>query len=243
MRSFLYIVLFVLGYTSCIAQEIHKRAVFLMGSDFELTVVAPDVGKADKYISMAIEEIERIENLISSWNPNSQTSLINTNAGIKAVTVDIELYELVERALKISKLTDGAFDISYAAMDNLWKFNGTMDSIPTKEAIAAAIAKVGYRNIEPNSTEQSVFLKYSGMKIAFGALGKGYAADKAKALLMTQGVTAGIINASGDINTWGMQPNSMPWKVAITNPLDKNKAFALLPVQNSAVVTLSLIHI
>ena len=75
------------------------------------------------------------------------------------------------------------------------------------------------------------------MKIGFGAIGKGYAADRAKDLLKGKGVVAGIINASGDMNTWGKQPNGQDWKVAITNPMDKTKAFALLPIRNGAVVT------
>lgn len=75
------------------------------------------------------------------------------------------------------------------------------------------------------------------MRIGFGAIGKGYAADKAKELLISKGAEAGIINASGDMNTWGKQTNGEEWKVAITNPMDKNKAFALLPIYNSAVVT------
>ena len=75
------------------------------------------------------------------------------------------------------------------------------------------------------------------MKIGFGAIGKGYAADKAKALLISKGVISGIINASGDLNTWGKQPNGDDWKVAIINPLNKEKIFSWLPVNNSAVVT------
>jgi len=75
------------------------------------------------------------------------------------------------------------------------------------------------------------------MKIGFGAIGKGYAADKAKELLIKKGVSSGIINASGDMNTWGKQPTGNDWKVAITNPIDKRKAFALLPIKNGAVVT------
>jgi thiamine biosynthesis lipoprotein len=75
------------------------------------------------------------------------------------------------------------------------------------------------------------------MKIGFGAIGKGYGADKAKSLLISIGVVSGIINASGDMNTWGKQPNGKDWKVAITNPLDKDKVFALLPITNGAVVT------
>ena len=75
------------------------------------------------------------------------------------------------------------------------------------------------------------------MKIAFGAIGKGYAADKAKKLLLSKGVKAGIINASGDMNTWGKQSNGEDWTIAITNPLNKEKAFAVLPISNAAVVT------
>ena len=208
-----------------------------MGSRFDITVVANDSANANKYIDLAVNEISRIEKLISSWDPNSQTSEINRNAGIKPVQVESELYELIKRAIGISKLTDGAFDISYASMDRIWKFDGSMKKMPIEEEITASVAKVGFENIVLNPTNQTVFLKLEGMKIGFGAIGKGYAADKAKQLLMDQGVEAGIINASGDMNTWGKQANGEFWKVAITNPMDKNKVFALLPITDGAVVT------
>ena len=190
-----------------------------------------------KFIKLAVDEIERIENLISSWDENSQTSKINRNSGIKAVEVDLELFQLIERAIAISNLTDGAFDISYASMDKIWKFDGSMKEMPSEDEIKASVEKVGFKNIILDKSKNTVFLKLKGMKIGFGGIGKGYAADKAKELLMSKGVTAGIINASGDMNTWGKQPNGSEWKVAITNPLNKNKAFALLPINNSAVVT------
>lgn len=219
------------------AQQPYKRILKLMGSRFEITVVAKDSLQANEYIDTAVEEITRIENLISSWNPNSQTSEINRNAGIKPVKVDAELFELIERALGISKLTDGAFDISFASMDKIWKFDGSMTQMPTEDEIKNSVAKVGYQNIELDITKHTVFLKHKGMKIGFGAIGKGYAADIAKALLMKKNVSAGIINASGDMNTWGKQPNGEYWKVAIVNPFDKDKAFGLLPILNGAVVT------
>ena len=208
-----------------------------MGSRFDITVVAQDSVEANTYIDLAINEISRIEKLISSWDPNSQTSAINKNAGIKAVKVDSELIQLIERAKGISKLTDGAFDISYASMDKIWKFDGSMTAMPDAQTITNSVEKVGFQNIVIDSEASTVFLKKEGMKIGFGAIGKGYAADKAKQLLIEKGVSAGIINASGDMNTWGKQTNGNPWKVAITNPLDKNKVFALLPIVNSAVVT------
>ncbi|WP_378184334.1 FAD:protein FMN transferase [Aquimarina sp. SS2-1] len=211
--------------------------MLLMGSDFEITMVAKDDVTADQYMNIAISEITRIERLISSWDSNSQTSLINQNAGIRPVKVDKELLELIKRAIQISKLTDGAFDISYASMDRIWKFDGSMKQIPPAKEIKASVSKVGYENILLDVKKSTVFLKQKGMKIGFGAIGKGYAADKAKLLLMNKGVEAGIINASGDMNTWGKQPDGSDWKVAITNPLNKNNAFALLPVINGAVVT------
>lgn len=219
------------------SQDIYKRTLKLMGSRFDITVVAADSVKANRYIDLAVGEITRIEKLISSWDKSSQTSDINRNAGIKPVKVDRELYDLIERALGISMLTDGAFDISYASMDKIWKFDGSMTAMPAEEDIKASVKKVGYQNIELNKKSSTVFLKLSGMKIGFGAIGKGYAADKTKELLMSKGVVAGIINASGDMNTWGKQSNGEEWKVAITNPLDKNKAFALLPINEGAVVT------
>ena len=208
-----------------------------MGSRFDITVVAPDSIEAHSFIDLAVAEITRIEKLISSWDPNSQTSEINRNAGIKAVKVDRELFDLIDRSLGISKLTDGAFDISYASMDKIWKFDGSMTKMPTEDEIKSSVSKIGYKNILLDKENSTVFLVNIGMKIGFGAIGKGYAADKAKKLLMLKGVVAGIINASGDMNTWGKQTNGEPWKVAITNPLDKNKAFALLPITNGAVVT------
>lgn len=208
-----------------------------MGSRFDISVVADNPTLGNEYIDLAITEITRIEKLISEWDSATQTSAIIRDAGIRPVKVDKELFDLIDRALKISKLTDGAFDISFAAMDKIWKFDGSMTKKPTDEEIKRSVVKVDYQNIILDKENSTVFLKLEGMKIGFGAIGKGYAADKAKALLIEKGVIAGIINASGDLNAWGNQPNGEDWMVAITNPLNKEKAFAWLPVYNGAVVT------
>ncbi|ADF52246.1 MAG: FAD:protein FMN transferase [Zunongwangia sp.] len=232
-----FLMLLILFAVEVNAQQTLKRTLKLMGSRFDITVVAKDSTAANSDINMAVAEITRIEKRISSWDPNSETSLVNTNAGIKPVKVSQELFDLIKRAIGISKLTDGAFDITYASMDKIWKFDGSMTRMPAEEDIKSSVSKVGYQNIILNEAEHTVFLKLPGMKIGFGAIGKGYAADRAKDLLQSKGVIAGIINASGDMNTWGKQVNGEDWKVAITNPMDKNKAFALLPIKNEAVVT------
>lgn len=219
------------------AQHTFKRTLKLMGSKFDITVVAKDSSLAAQYIQMAVDEISRIEKLISEWDEHSQTSEINRQAGIRPVVADPELFNLIERSLAISKLTDGAFDISYASMDKIWRFDGSMQQMPSNDEIKNAVSQVGYQHIILDSKKHSVFLENQGMKIGFGAIGKGYAADMAKSLLIRHGVEAGIVNASGDMNTWGRQPDGKEWTVAITNPMDKQHAFALLPITNGAVVT------
>jgi len=208
-----------------------------MGCNFEVTVVANSQSQANDYIALAEAEMVRIERLISSWKVDSETSIINRNAGIQPVRVSSELLQLIERSIAISKLTDGAFDITYASMDQVWKFDGSMLKKPTETAIQKSVELIDFRNIEINRDSSTVFLKKKGMKIGFGGIGKGYAADKAKQLLEAKGVVAGIINASGDMNAWGKQPDGKDWQVAITNPLEKTKAFGLLPITNQAVVT------
>jgi len=237
VKKILIVIMTMVFTTALFSQQMYRRTLKLMGTRFDISVVANDSLKAENYINLAVEEISRIEDLISSWDKNSQTSLINKNAGINPVKVDAELFNLIKRSLSISKLTDGAFDISYASMDKIWKFDGSMKVMPSEKEIKASVEKVGYHNIILNEEDQSVFLKLKGMKIGFGAIGKGYAADKAKNLLISKGVKAGIMNASGDMNTWGKQPNGDFWKVAITNPLNKKNAFGLLPIKSGAVVT------
>jgi thiamine biosynthesis lipoprotein len=234
-----FLLIFLLIYALCQGQVSRRRTLMLMGSRFDITVVAAKKETAEAYIDTAVAEITRIENLISEWRPETQVSAINNNAGIQPIKVDKELFDLTERALHFSVISGGAFDISFAAMDRIWKYDGSMTEMPNEETIKKSVAKVGYRNIILDREKQTIFLKNVGMKIGFGSIGKGYAADKARELLISKGVKAGIVNASGDMNSWGKQPNGKKWTVGITNPADKDNIFAIVPLakQKSAVVT------
>lgn len=112
------------------------------------------------------------------------------------------MLRLTQSALNFSKITNGAFDISIVAMDKIWKFDGSMTEMPSQQAIQKSVEKVDYRNIEIDTLNSTLFLKKTGMKIGFGSIGKGYAADQTRKLLEFKGVKAGIINASGDLTTW-----------------------------------------
>lgn len=208
-----------------------------MGSRFDISIVAKDSTLAEQSIDEVIAEISRIENLISDWRPYTQIGQVNSNAGIKPVKVDQEVFELTERALQLSEITGGAFDISFAAMDRIWKFDGSMKEMPSPEAIKNSVTRVGYKNIVLDKEKRTIFLKLAGMKIGFGALGEGYAADKCKKMMQEKGITAGIVNGSGDMNTWGTQPDGSAWNIGITDPKDPTELMAIVPLKHGAVVT------
>jgi thiamine biosynthesis lipoprotein len=237
MKQLVFTLGFILILSTISAQNNYHRTLKLMGSKFSITTVCNDSAEAEKFISLAVAEIQRIEKIISSWDSDSETQQINKNAGIKPVKVSNELFNLIQRSIHLSQITDGAFDITVGPMIKVWKFDGSMTSMPSESKIKEAISLVSYENIRLNETENTVFLTKKGMKLTFGALGKGYAADKAKDLLIGEGVSGGIINASGDMNTWGKQAGGSDWTVAITNPWNKAHAYGTFDISGMAVVT------
>ena len=236
-RSCFVFLIFISALYSVSAQVVFQRSFIKMGSVFDLTLVANNQVEADQLFEQAISEIDRIERLISSWNQASETSQVNQMAGKKAVKVTKELYDLVFRAKAIAQLTNGAFDPTYASVDKIWTFDGRDVEQPNTEIISASVSKIGFDKIAFDPLESSLYLPLQGMKIGFGAIGKGYAADRVKSLLQKQGVAAGIVNASGDMSAWGIQPNGNPWQVGLINPKNRDKVFAWFPVKDQAVVT------
>lgn len=228
----LFLSIFILS-----GQKSYSESSILMGSSFEITVVAEDEDFAKESLAIAKKEIIRIENLISSWDQKSETSRINRNAGIAAVEVSKELFDLIFRAQQISKLSSGAFDLTFAAIDKLWNFDGKESEMPNPDTLKASVFNIGYQLIELDEESLTVFLPKKGMKIGFGAIGKGYAADRAKQLLVERGVLGGIINASGDMNTWGTKPDGSSWTIGIVNPMNNKKVFSWFSLEHNAVVT------
>ena len=155
-----------------------NRALKLMGNRFEITVVADDEDWANECIEAGIAEIRRIEKLLTTFSDDSETSLINKNAGIEPVAVSAETFNLIERSVRISKITQGAFDITYGSVDkHLWNFDVNMKSLPDKETAHKLVRLINYRNIILDAENLTVFLKEVGMRTGFGGIGKGYAAE------------------------------------------------------------------
>jgi thiamine biosynthesis lipoprotein len=209
-----------------------------MGNTFEFTVVCANKRQASEKIALAISEIRRIEKLFTTFDDNSQTNQVNRLAGIGAVKVDREVFELIKRSLKISALTDGAFDITYGSIDKrLWNFDSSMNSLPDAETAKSMVRLINYRNVILDEQECTVMLKEKGMRIGFGGIGKGYAADRAKAVLVQEGIQNGIVNASGDLITWGRQADQQPWTIGIAHPDNARAAFSWLNISDLAIAT------
>lgn len=221
-----------------LTNKVHQKTLRLMGNRFTITVVDDDAQWAEKQIDEAIAEVSRIEKLLTTFSNDSQTYQINENAGLKPVKVDKEVFDIIKRSLRISALTDGAFDISYGSIDKrFWNFDKEMTSLPDVKAAKESVKLINYQNILLDAENLTVFLKENGMRVGFGGIGKGYAAERAKQLLIKKGVKSGIVNAAGDLTTWGNQPNGEPWTIGIADPNTQNKAFSYINISDVAVAT------
>ncbi len=218
--------------------QLFKESMKLMGNHFEISVVHNDATWAHEAIQIGVAEIQRIEQLLTTFSDVSETTLINKHAGIEPVKVSQEIFDLIERSLRISKITQGAFDITYGSVDKqLWNFDTTMTTLPKKAVAKQMVRLINYRNIILDATNTTVFLKEQGMRIGFGGIGKGYAAERAKAVMIDTGVASGIVNASGDLTTWGYQADGSEWTIGIANPDFAQHVFSYLAITNMAVAT------
>ena len=214
-------------------KEVRKK----MGSGFEITVVAQSERAAWSHIEAAYAEIERLEAMISSWRDDSETSAVNRGAGLAPVRVSKDLLNLVRRSIRVSELTGGAFDITFASFGRLWDFSAETPTLPKNDELEAALKKVGYQKVVVDAAAQTVFLTEPGMRIGFGAIGKGFAANRAIELLRVRGASSGVVNAGGDLFAFGVRESGEPWTVAIADPKQRDETFAYLRVSDQAVVT------
>ena len=216
----------------------YKKNLKLMGNRFEISILANEENFANANIDLAVAEISRIEKLLTTFSNDSVTFQINENAGIQPVVVPKEVFDLIFRCQMISKMTQGAFDISYGSIDKkFWNFDLNMTSLPDKDLAKKAVELINYENIILNETDKTVFLKNKGMRIGFGGIGKGYAAECAKKILQQNGIESGIVNAAGDLTAWGYQENGEAWTIGIADPNKKESVFSTFNITNTSVAT------
>ena len=212
-----------------------KRETGVMGTELKIEVLATDQATGDKAIDAAIAEIQRIEYLMTDWRPSPLTT-INNNAGVAPTPSPAELVQIISRSKEVSKLTEGAFDISFASAGHLWNFkNKTSPTLPDPAAIQAALQNVGFKKIKIDPEALTVSLPKK-VKIGLGGIAKGYGIDRAMRVLLSHGIKHAVVNAGGDMKMLG-QNEGTPWEIAIKHPRDRERAIASLRLSNTCIVT------
>ncbi len=207
-----------------------------MGTSFEITVVHSSKLVAEKAAEIALDEIDRIGKMISSES-GSETAAVNRAAGDRAVTVSSELFNLIRRSLKVSEVTEGAFDITAAPLAYLWSLDSANPKKPSQALIDAALADVGSANVVLRSEDRSVFLRRSGSRLGFEAVGIGFAVNQAVLVLKELGISGGMIRGGDVILTFGTRDDGSLWRIGVADPVDRKKVFVYLNVRDQAVVT------
>ena len=189
---------------------------------------------AGKAVKDAISEIERITQVLSEWEPDSEISAINRAAGQAPVNVSDEVFRLIAEAVRLSELSRGKFDITFKSAGQLWDFRAR--TIPEEGALQRAVKAINYRNVVLDNNHKTVFLKESNTRIGLGGIAKGYAIDRAVQIIRAAGFELFYINAGGDLYaSSGIRDKR--WKVGIQDPDNSDDLVALLPVANAAVAT------
>jgi thiamine biosynthesis lipoprotein len=212
------------------------RAQYLMGTIVEITAVAPTKAIAQEAATAGFQEVRRLEQLLSTWIKTSELSGVNAAAGRNPITVSSETLELLMRAVEIGELTDGAFDITVGPAVQLWKVTEAA-RVPTKMELAIAAQYVDYHLLRLDPKTRTVFLEKPGMQIDIGGIGKGYAAERAAAVMRNAGATGGLIAVAGDFRIFGRRADGTSWPIGIQHPRRSGAVLAILESVDEAVST------
>lgn len=216
--------------------KIFQKEEKLMGSHFTFGIVSECEQNAKQFLQMGIDEVKRLENRLSEFLNGSDVWRLN-HAENTAISVSKECFELLQRCLHLSQLTNGDFDITTKPLKQLYSFQqNELSEFPSKSKIDTTLQKVGYQNISLNQQGQLVSI-LNDAKISFAGIGKGFASDCVKKIWQELGVQSGFINASGDLNAFGQKPNGESWVVSISNPEQKNEILLSLPIHHAAIAT------
>jgi thiamine biosynthesis lipoprotein len=211
---------------------------YLMGTTVETTARSTDINYCKEALVAAYSEIERVENLLSCQKDSSEISEINRASGIHPVKVSYETLEMLKRAKAYCKKYNGIFDITVGPLTNLWGFSSDREVVlPDEKTIKDLLKLVNYNDIFINEKDTTVFLPTKGMSIDLGGIAKGYAVDRASAVLKKLGITNFIIKAGGDIYVSGTKEENTLWKVGIKDPRHSNDIIAKFDLKDYAVST------
>ncbi len=231
----------VIGFlvTSCEKTEpkFYRRSAFLLDTVVEITVAALNEQDAQNAISAAYEEIRRVEALLSRYHSESQIAQINRmDGGEQFVPVNPEVYDVLQRSLHYSVISDGLFDITVGPLIDLWGIGTDREQIPDAPELRQILQYIDYRNVEIQA-EQGVRLGYADMILDLGGVAKGYSVDRGIVVLRSRNITSALLNAGGDMRCIGTKPDGTPWRIGIRHPRKPSGILGLIELEEKAVAT------
>jgi thiamine biosynthesis lipoprotein len=212
----------------------YRRAIDLMGTRVSVELWHEDAEVAAELIDEVLDEYRRIDREMSTYRPDSEISMLNARAATAPVVVSDELFGLVDKALGLSRMSDGAFDISYESVGFMYDFRARQH--PSHAQIDAALAAVDYRHIRIDPAKRSISFELPGMRINLGGIAKGYAVEQGARLLREAGIEHALLNAGGDTRLIGDRRGA-PWIVGIRHPRAENEFATRLPLVDEAIST------
>jgi thiamine biosynthesis lipoprotein len=208
-----------------------------MGS--QLTLSAWTMSETDTAVAFehVFREFDRLESLLSVWKDGSDVVRMNRNAGIAPVAVSGDTIEVLRAAHEASELTRGKFDITFGALSDIWRFDHDQDNVvPDRQLIETRLTRIDYRAVQVDGTAKTAFITRPGMRVHLGGIGKGYAIDRASALLKDRGVNDFLIQSGGDLYVSGTNGGT-PWKLGIADPRGAHEPFATLEIRDGTLST------
>ncbi|RMF92848.1 MAG: FAD:protein FMN transferase [Candidatus Schekmanbacteria bacterium] len=226
-----------IGFAHSSTAKIYYFSDFIMGVKVEMKLVGEEKEQLQKTADKAFLVMKNLDDRLSNWKEDSEISYLNRNGSKGWIKVSKELYEVISEGVNLSKRTNGAFDMTVGRLLNLWNFYSRNPVKPSDDEINEALKCVNYRLIELNKKKSAVKFLKEGVNIDLGGIAKGYIMKKGFDIIKENGVEGGLINCSGDIYVWGKKPNGSLWAIAIRNPFNPDKPFAVISVTNKAIFT------
>jgi thiamine biosynthesis lipoprotein len=214
----------------------HEASRMSMGSAYAIVAYAGDARALPGIVESAFDEVDRIDRLMSHYKPDSPLSRLNRDAGGGSVTVEAELFAFVERSLRYSRESDGAFDITVGPLMKTWGFFRGEGRLPSDAELSEVKRRIGYRHVVLDAAAKTIRFDRPGMELDLGGIAKGYAVDRAVALLRAGGVAAALVSAGGStVYGLGAPPGRRAWDVSVQDPVDSRKTALTVRLRNRAL--------
>ncbi len=219
-------------------QTVYHESRHLMWTKFEIVAYGPQPARLAEAANAAFEEIDRLDAQMSNYSETSELTYINRNAARAEVIVEKELFDLLALSWDYSRATVGAFDITVGPLMRAWGFFSGQGRVPGPAELQSVMARIGYHHVSLNRRAHGIHFDREGMELDLGGIAKGYAVDKAAAILRESGVTSALITSgTSSVGAVGAPPNQRAWRVEVSDPLNREHHVTTIYIKDQSIST------